>query len=162
MTETIDGIEDNAVWEMAEKAVSTGAQITTGGSVANIFTITGGPIEVTALIGEVTTAVSANACAMKLIMDPTAGADTDMCAAIDINGFAINGWIYFDGTIANAAVLAIPGTALPLGIGMDVPLILLPGTVDMNLANSNTTTGAITWYMRYKPLKTGITVTGKA
>ena len=162
MTEIIDGKKYEAIEDMMEKAVSAGAQIVTGGSVANIFTITGGPIEVISLIGEVTTAVSAHACAMKLIMDPTAGADTDMCATIDINGFVINSWISLDGTIASAAVQAIPGTALPLGIGMDIPLILPPGTIDMNLANNNPTTGAITWYLRYKPLRVGITVIGKA
>lgn len=162
MTEIIDGKKYEAIEDMMGKAISTGAQIVTGGSVANIFTITGGPIEVVALVGEVTAAVSAHACAMKLIMDPTAGADTDMCATIDINGFVINSWIFLDGTIASAAVQAIPGTTLPLGIGMDIPLILPPGTIDMNLANNNPTTGAITWYLRYKPLVTGITVIGKA
>lgn len=162
MTEIIDGKKYEAIEDMMGKAISTGAQIVTGGSVANIFTITGGPIEVVALVGEVTTAVSANPCAMKLIMDPTAGADTDMCATVDIDGFVINSWISLDGTILNAAVQAIPGAALPLGIGMDIPLILPPGTIDMNLANNNPTTGAITWYLRYKPLVTGITVIGKA
>lgn len=162
MSEIIDGIINKIVWDMMEKAVSAGPQIVTGGSVANIFTITGGPIEVVALAGEITTAVSANACNLKMIMDPTAGADTDMCAVLDINGFVVNSWIHLDGTIANAAVQGVPGTALPLGVGMDVPLILPPGTIDMNLANSDPTTGAITWYMRYKPLKTGVTVVGLA
>lgn len=162
MSERVNGKENATIEDMAGRPVCTGAQLLTGGSIANIFTITGGPIQVVSLIGEITTAVSANACAMKLIMDPTAGADTDMCATVDINGFVINSWIYLDGTIANAAVQAIPGTALPLGIGMDIPLILPPGTVDMNLANSDPSTGAITWYLRYKPLKVGVTVIGKA
>jgi|GEM_PF-3587958 len=160
--ELVDGKRYETIEDLMGKPVSTGAQLLTGGSIANIFTITGGPIAVTSLIGEITAAVSGNACAMKLIMDPSAGADTDMCATIDINAFVINSWIYLDGTIGSAAVQAIPGTALPLGIGMDIPLILPPGTIDMNLANNNPTTGAITWYMRYKPLKVGITVIGKA
>ena len=162
MPEIVDGKKYETIEDMMEKAVSAGAQLLTGGSVANIFTITGGPIEVISLVGEITAAVSAHACAMKLIMDPTAGADTDMCVTVDINAFVINSWISLDGTIGNAAVQAIPGTALPLGIGMDIPLILPPGTIDMNLANSTPTTGAITWYLRYKPLAPGITVIGKA
>jgi 3-phosphoglycerate kinase len=156
--ERIDGVKNNSI-DVMENVAVTSAKIVTGGTVANIFTITGGPILVTALCGEVTTAISNNACDMKLIMDPTAGADTDMCVALDVADFAVNSWIYLDGTIGNAAVNAVPGTALPLGIGMDIPLILVPGTIDMNLANSNPTTGAITWYMRYKPLKTGVVVT---
>lgn len=156
--ERIDGVQFNSVEAMENVAV-TAAKIVTGGTVANIFTISGGPILLLALCGEITTAVSADACNMKLVMDPTAGADTDMCAVLDLNGLTKNSWIYLDGTIANAAVNAVPGTALPLGIGMDIPLILPPGTIDMNLANSDPTTGAITWYMRYKPLTTGVIVT---
>ncbi len=162
MTETIDGIIDETVVDMMEQSVKTGAQITTGGTVANIFTITGGPILVTAFVGEVTTAISDNASTLTLTMDPTAGADTGMNVALDLADFAINTWISIDGTIGNAAVEHIPGTTLPLGIGMDIPLVLPPGTVDMVMSNNNTTTGAITWYMRYKPLSSGITVVGKA
>ena len=161
MTEIVDGNLDNDLENMMGKSVATGAQLTTGGTIANIFTISGGPVLVESLIGEFTAAVSANACNLKLIMDPTAGADTDMCVAVDIVSAAINSWVYLDGTIGNAAVIAVPGTALPLGIGTDIPLILPPGTVDMSLANSNPTTGAITWYMRYKPLKPGAKVVGK-
>ena len=156
--ERIDGIKFNSI-DVMENVAVTSAKVVTGGTVANIFTITGGPILVTALVGEITTAVSANACNMKLVMDPTNGADTDMCAVLDLNALTQYSWIYLDGTIANAAVNAVPGTALPLGIGMDIPLVLPPGTIDMNLANSDPTTGAITWYMRYKPLKTGVVVT---
>ena len=162
MTEIVDGNLDNDVESQMSKSVATGAQVTTGGTVANIFTISGGPVQIESLIGEFTTAVSANACDMKLIMDPTAGADTDMCAVVDIVSAAINSWVYLDGTIASPAVIAVPGTALPLGIGTDIPFILPPGTVDMSLANSNPTTGAITWYMRYKPLKPGAKVVAKA
>lgn len=162
MSEIVDGIISQAVWDQMEKGVAAGAQIVTGGSVANIFTIVGGPIEVIALVGEVTTAVSNDPCDMKLIMDPTAGADTDMCLVLDIDNFVINTWIHLDGTIGNAAVESVPATALPLGVGMDIPLILPPGTIDMNLANSDPTTGAITWYIRFKPLKAGVTVVGLA
>jgi len=161
MTEIVDGNVLNDVEDLMGKAVSTGAQLTTGGTIANIFTITGGPILVESLVGEFTAAVSANACTLQLTMDPTAGADTAMCATVDIVSAAINSWVYLDGTIASPAVIAVPATALPLGIGMDIPLILPPGTIDMTLGNSNPTTGAITWYMRYKPLKSGVTVTGK-
>lgn len=162
MNDIVDGIINKIVWDMMEKAVSAGPQLVTGGSVADIFTITGGPIEVISLVGEVTTVVSNNPCDMKLIMDPTAGADTDMCLVLDIDNFVVNTWIHLDGTIGNAAVEGVPGTALPLGVGMDIPLILPPGTIDMNLANSDPGTGAITWYMRYKPLKTGVAVVGLA
>lgn len=147
--------------DQAEKAVVTGEQVLTGGSIANIFQIISpGPIAVTSLIGHITEAVSANACDLKLVMDPSAGIDTDMCAVLDINGFVLDSWIYLDGVIANAAVQAISGTALPRA--MDIPLILPRGTIDLDLSNSDPTTGAIVWYLKYIPLNTGITVTGIA
>jgi len=123
-----------------------------GGTVADIFTISGGPVRVLSFIGITTEAVSANACDMKFVMDPTTGADTDMCLVVDINAMAIGSIFYIDGTIGNAAVIAVPGTALPLGIGMDIPLILPVGTVDLNLANSNPTSGIADIYMQYQPL----------
>ena len=161
MTEIIDGIIDKIVWDMMEKAVVAGPQLLTGGTVANIFDIgPTGAIEILSLAGQITTVVSGDACNLKLIMDPSTGSDPDMCLVVDISGFVLNSWIYLDGVIGNAAVNAVPGAALPLS--MDVPLIVPSGTIDMSLSNSAPTTGAITWYMRYRPLKTGMTVTGKA
>lgn len=160
MSLIVDGKIEADILDFMEKSVVTGEQVLTGGSIADLFTITGGPIEVIALVGEIIEAVSGDPCDLKLVMDPTDGADTDMCTVIDIDGFVIHSWIYLDGTIGNPAVQAIPGTALPLGIGMDIPLVLPPGTIDMNLANSDPTTGSIVWYLRYKPLKTGVTVVG--
>ena len=140
----------------------TGTVLLTAGSVPNIFTIAGGPILVEALFAEITVVVSTNACATKLVMDPTAGADTDMCTTIDISDFIVNSFLTIDGTIGNAMINSVPATALPLGIGMDIPLILPVGTVDLNLANSNPSTGSSVWYMRYRPLAVGVTVTAVA
>lgn len=145
------------VQENVAKAVDVALD---GGSVVNIFTITGGPVQVLALIAEITEAVSAHACNTKLVADPTAGADTDMCAVLDITGVQIGTFLTIDGTIANAMVKAVPGTALPLGVGMDIPLIIPVGTIDLNLANSNPTSGIATFYLRYKPLAEGARVQG--
>lgn len=151
---------DGVVRTNAPSLAVTGTVALTGGSVANIFTISGGPVLVEALFAEVTTAVSADACDTKLVMDPTNGADTDICVALDITGAAQYSFFYLDGTIGNAMVNAVPGTALPLAVGMDVPLVLPIGTVDLSLANSDPDTGACIWYMRYRPLKNGASVAG--
>lgn len=143
-----------------EKTAVAIAKLLTGGTIANIFTIQNGPILLTSFIGVITTAVSANACDMKLIADPSVGIDTDMCAVVDIVSAALGDYFYIDGTIANAMIKAVPNTALPLGIGMDIPLVIPEGIIDMNLANSDPSTGAITWYMRYKPLLIGSNVLG--
>ena len=131
-----------------------------GGTVSDIFTIINGLVAVFSLLGEVVTAVSANACNMKLVADPLRGIDTDMCTVVDIQSAAIGDIFYIDGTVGNAMVKAVPGTALPLAIGMDIPLCLPVGTIDLNLANSNPTTGVITWYIRYAALQVGAYITG--
>lgn len=167
MSEIVDGVifslnqlsaDVEVVRDMQPVGVEASSQVLTGGSIADIFTITGGPILIEALIGEFDEAVSADPCDLKLVMDPSVGVDTDMCLVIDINGLAQYSYLYLDGVIGNAIVNAVPGTALPLGFA--TPLIVPRGTIDMNLANSDPTTGAITWYMRYRPLASGVVVTG--
>jgi hypothetical protein len=138
--------------------VATASSIpVTGGSVANIFTISGGPIQLVSLVGFITATVSNNACNTKLVMDPTTGADTDLCAVLDIAQDVIGGFWFITGLAADAMVNAVPGTALPSGMaalnGTAVhPKILPVGTIDLNLANSNPTTGSADWHLRYKPL----------
>ena len=147
---------------VSPKTAETGTVLLTGGSVANIFTVSGGPVLVEALFAEIMATVSNNACDAKLVMDPAVGADTDMCVALDIAQDVIGSFLTIDGTIGNAMVNAVPGTALPLGVGMDIPLILPVGTVDLNLANSNPTTGSAIWKMRYRPIVDGSIVTAIA
>ena len=54
-----------------------------------IFTVAGGRVIVTSLIGEVTTAVQAQACNLNVTIDPTgAGAAADLVAATEINADA--------------------------------------------------------------------------
>jgi hypothetical protein len=142
------------------RLVETAGIAVTGGTVSNIFTVVNGIVAILCLLGEVVTAVSANACNMKLVADPVSGIDTDMCTVVDIQSAAIGDIFYIDGTVGNAMVKAVPGTALPLAIGMDVPLCLPAGTVDLNLANSDPTTGVITWYMRYAAVQAGAYVIG--
>jgi hypothetical protein len=137
----------------------------TGGSVANMFTISGGPVLLIALVGEITATVSNNACNTKLVMDPTTGADTDLCAVLDIAQDVIGGFWFITGLAADAMVNAVPGTALASGMtalnGEAIhPKVLPEGTIDFNLANSNPTTGSVDWYLRYKPLTPNARVAG--
>ncbi len=127
-------------------------KLLTGGTISNIFTIINAPILLVALIMEIKVAVSANNCNAKLVANPTVGIDTDMCSVVDIISAAIGDFFHIDGTIANAMIKDIPGFALPLGIGMDIPLIIPVGAIDLNLANSDPSTGAVDIYLRYKPL----------
>jgi len=115
---------------------------------ANLFTISGGCIKVLNIVGYITTACQAVGNATKLIMTPTGGTATDLCATLDLNGAGQYGLLTITGTFANAMVLT--ATA---GIKADVqatPFITSPGTLSMNCAG--TTSGAIDWYIEYMPM----------
>lgn len=131
-----------------------------GGSVAGIFTIARGPIMPLALIMEIVEAVSANNCNAQLVANPLRGIDTDICAVVDIISAAIGDFFYIDGAIANAWIKAAPNTALPIGIGTDIPVIFPEGTIDLSLSNSNPTSGIANLYLRYRSLVDGVRVSG--
>ena len=146
--------------EVKTYAVKTGPVALYSGNNPDIFTISGGPVAVTALVAECYSTVSSNACGLTLAVDPTVGAATTIGTTVDINAFTVGSFIYWDGTIGSAAVIAVPGTAVPLAVGMDVPFILPAGVVEMKLVNSDTTSGGAYFYMQYRPLVPGATVTG--
>ena len=129
-----------------------------GGTVANVFTISGGPIQLIGLVGVCTEAVSAHACNARWVMDPTVGIDTNICGNLDIQSLAIGEFLHVTGVIANAMVKSVPGTALPACCGQAVPLVLPVGTIDLTLANSDPTSGIATFYLTYLPLIPGAIV----
>jgi hypothetical protein len=137
-----------------------------GGSVADIFTIAGGPVMLVALIGVCTEAVSANACNLRLEADPSdIVTNTNICANVDINAMAVGSIMFVTGVEGAAMVIAVPGTALPRGMSsfdgtVRSNMVLHVGTVDLTLANSDPTSGIATFYLAYLPLTPGATVSG--
>ena len=135
--------------------VATASLALTGGSVADVFTVSGGPVQLLGLFTHVTTAVSNNACTFKWQSDPTSGtSSTDLCDDVaSIAQAAIGDVFYITGVSANAQVKAANGTAAALSC--TTPVFLLPGGVDAVLGNSDPTTGAATVYLVYRPLVDG-------
>ena len=134
--------------------VASASLVLTGGSVADVFTVAGGPVQLFGLFTHITTAVSNNGCSFKWQSDPTSGAgSTDLSGVIDIALAAIGDVLYIDGVSANAQKKAANGAAVALNC--TTPTFLLPGGVDANLTNSNPTTGAATVYLVYRPLVDG-------
>lgn len=113
------------------------------------FTIAGGRVACF-FLGEVTTAVQAQACNAKLIHNPAVGTDLDLCAVLDITGDELGTLYSISGT---------PATAL-LGAGQAVRLtdavILKPGTVDFSTSATNT--GATKWTCFWVPIDEGASV----
>jgi hypothetical protein len=125
----------------AEKAAATlpatGAQ--------TLFTITGGRIVVVQILGEVTTAIQAQANATKLRHNVTTGTDQDLCATLDITGDELGTLYGITGLFSDAMIGS--GQAVPRMLRQ---IILKPGTIELVTAATNT--GATKWSLFYRQL----------
>jgi hypothetical protein len=116
-----------------------------------LFTVVGGKVLVTSIVGEVTTAITV-ANNYKLQHNPTTGATKDLCAATDIGttDTPAGNLLGFQGLTADA-LLTGPG-AVPT---IKQPLVLTAGQIEQV---SSGTDGAITWTLTYVPLDDGASI----
>lgn len=122
---------------------------------ASLFTISGGRVRITSIIGEVTTVIQTQADNTKLTFDPTdAGATQDLCAVLDITADAVGTMYSITGT---------PATAMQDGLNflssnkqLAQPLILKPGDIKLDCAASNT--GSVKWTIFWQPLDDGAAI----
>lgn len=117
-----------------------------------LFTIAGGRVAVTAIVGEVTVAVTV-ANSSKLQLNPTVGVvNADLCAALDIGTT--------DTPVGNLlGITGVPGDAMIRAAGLArVPtnwLILDEGQIEQVSAGTD---GEITWTLSWLPYDDGATV----
>jgi len=120
-----------------------------------IFTITGGRVMVTSIIGEVTTVIETQANNTKLKFNPTAaGADTDLCAVLSITADAVGTLYSITGDHSDAmkdGLLTLETDAL-----LERGIILSPGDIELDCAASNT--GSVKWSLRFVPIDTGASI----
>lgn len=120
-----------------------------------LFTVTGGKVLVTSLVGEVTTVIQTQADATKLTFDPVdAGATQDLSATVDITADAVGTLYSLTGTPATAMQDAL--NFLPSNKVLAQPLVLKPGSILLDCAASNT--GSVKWDLTYVPLDNGASV----
>lgn len=122
---------------------------------SNLFTVSGGMVKIVNIVGYITTAIQAQANNVKLIMTPTGGTATDICAVLDLNAAGQYGLLTTTGTFANA--LALTATAGVKAGVQAAPFITSPGVLSMNCSATNT--GAIDWYIEYVPMDEDATIT---
>jgi hypothetical protein len=115
--------------------------------VGSLFAVTGGIVLLTQLIGIVTVVIETQACNLKVEGKATGQTTVDLCANLNISAKAVGTLLGITGTAANAM---FPGFAI---IGQVTPILLRPGTIDIETSATNT--GEIRWLARYLPLETG-------
>jgi len=124
-------------------------------STSTLFTISGGKVLITSLVGEVTTVIQTQADATKLTFDPTdTGATQDLSATLDITADAVGTLYSLTGTPATAMQDAL--NFLPSNKVLAQPLVLKPGSILLDCAASNT--GSVKWDLCYIPLDNGAAV----
>lgn len=117
----------------------------------SLFTVSGGKVLVTSIIGEVTTAITV-ANSYKLQHNPTVGTTSDLCAATDIGttDTPAGSLLGFQG-LAGDSIIQGPGKIATL----KQPLVLTAGVIESVSAGTD---GVINWVLTYVPLDNGASV----
>jgi hypothetical protein len=119
---------------------------------AALFTVSGGRILLTSIVGQVTTVIETQANNTKLVANPTTGTDVDLCAVLDITADEAGCLYGITGLFSDAMVGAGAGaTVVPRN-----PVVVPVGTIDLNCAASNT--GSVKWSVTYVPFDDGAQV----
>jgi hypothetical protein len=136
--------------EMAIQGIAKTLPATT---TQTLFTITGGPVEILDLFGEVTTLVQTQACNFKYsIIDTATTTSTDISADLNITAAAVGAFLTLNTTLAGATIKSLGGTSIKNNAQIRAPI----GTV---ICTTNATnTGAVRYQMRYRPLAPGAKV----
>lgn len=116
---------------------------------AAIFTVTGGRVLVTMILGEVTVVIQTQANNTKIKSVPTAGSTVDLCAVKDITALEVGGKLVVPGVAATALTQANAGAI----IAETTPVVVAAGSISLDCAASNT--GSIKWSVWYCPIDDG-------
>lgn len=140
--------------------VTGGAKTLPASTTGHLFTVSGGRVIVTSIVGIVSTAIQNQACTLSIGNTPTggtAGAAT-LSTATAITNAAIGTMVSMPPLSGGAAAALIVG---PAGIAVAVSsggLAVIPsGTIDV--VTSATNTGAIAWSVSYLPYDAGASIT---
>lgn len=117
-----------------------------------LYTISGGRIALTAIVGKVTTIIQNQANNTKLVSNPTVGTSSDLCAVLNIAADEV-GCLYGITGLASDALVGANAAYAPLPRN---PLVIPQGTIDLDCAATNT--GSVAWDLWYVPLDAGAAV----
>jgi hypothetical protein len=124
---------------------------------ANLYTVSGGNVLVTSLLGVVSTVIGGTAVTLALGTHPTTGtAETaGIATATAITSAEAGTWVGPQSSSEAAGALVNGGHAGNV-LYLPTAFIVAPGTITWTTSAS--TTGAISWYLTYVPLDAGALV----
>lgn len=128
------------------KIVERGAAVLPASTQTPYFTVTG-KVLITEIVGEVTTVFDGTANSIKLVSDPTVGADVDLCSALVVTTDAEGSLYNITGTLSDSLVVETSGAV----IAQVTPVIVAAGSIDLD-ATATDTTGSTKWVIHYIPL----------
>jgi hypothetical protein len=164
-TSTVAANEDGSILERLEnieyfgKQYISKAMTSVKSSTPNLFDVAGGPILITDFYGHVTTLIGATTTTLEIFLDADSGwVDYDFSTAVAITSLSAGDRIVF--SAANESVLTPLSGADGGTTSLFKSWLCGEGMIEAT-ASTNDNDGAITWYMEYVPLATGVTVTAQ-
>ena len=118
-----------------------------------IFTISGGRIKVTQIIGEITTVMQVLACNVSLSATPTTGTARAMCVPTNISGYAEGDLLGIDGINTSAL---LPPASSGVVEAQTMGVIVQEGVI--NVISTAAPTGSIKWTLKWVPIDAGAAV----
>jgi hypothetical protein len=145
------GVRGASLGVRVDRATAALPQSATG----SIFTVSGGRIVLTSLVGEVTTVLGAVATTLAVVATPTVGAATTLASATAVTSDAVGDWLTLPATLGSALVhTAVAGAvALP---SLSLGILVAVGSIQLTASASDT--GSVKWSMTYVPFDDGATV----
>ncbi len=148
---------DAAAFRKAILGLTAKKSITTAsGGTKSLFTVTGGRVLITGLVGRVTTAIGATTSNLKLVYNPTAaGTSFDMCTAVDIASDAVEQTYYIAGSVASTGALLVGGAVGQANPVFEDGYLIQAGEIEANFSADPTGSGAIEWTVFWVPVDDG-------
>ena len=129
-------------------SVTTKSITVSGAATQAAFTIAGGLVAITSIVGRVTTAITV-AGTTKLVANPTAGTSVDLCTATDLGT---------TDTVVGEILVIEKGSAIALGADTFSlnPLLVETGQIEVVTATGGD--GTVKWYVTWVPIDEGATL----
>lgn len=123
------------------------------GATTDLFTVAGGRIVITQILGEITVVMQALATSIHLLYTPTTGTARNICAALLVNAYAEGDILGITGINTDAMLPPASSGAVE---AQTMGVIVQEGVIALvdDLAN----TGSIRWTLKWLPIDEGATV----